>query len=183
MSTGSFSVLGLQPSFGFGDRIGLATAGHVAAMKAAGNGIAPIFPQQSIREMKRTGRSPQEVIDAALTGMRSSGWSGICGADADHLKTPADVDATAAAGFTFYTIDPSDFVDGNADDYNESQLRERFASVFATTGWIHAVRQSARSAHRRPVVHDRRAGGHALRREVRPRARTRDRAWRNTFAR
>ena len=122
MSTGSFSVLGLQPSFGFGDRIGLATPGHVAAMKAAGNGIAPIFPQQSIREMKRTGRSPQEVIDAALAGMRSSGWSGICGADADHLKTPADVDATAAAGFTFYTIDPSDFVDGNADDYDEQQL-------------------------------------------------------------
>ena len=136
MSTGSFSVLGLQPSFGFGDRIGLATAGHVAAMKAAGNGIASIFPQQSIREMKRTGRSPQQVIDAALAGMRSSGWSGVSGADADHLKTPEDVDATAAAGFTFYTIDPSDFVDGNADDYNESQLREQFASVFATTGWI-----------------------------------------------
>ena len=79
MSTDSFSVLGLQPSFGFGDRIGLATAGHVAAMKAAGNGIAPIFPQQSIREMKRTGRSPQEVIDAALTGMRAAAGAAFVG--------------------------------------------------------------------------------------------------------
>jgi hypothetical protein len=136
MSQSSFSTLGLQPSFGFGDRIGLATPGHVAAMKAAGQGIAPIYPQQSIREMKRTGRTPQQVIDAALSGMRESGWTGICGADADHLKTTADVDATAAVGFTFYTIDPSDFVDGNADDYDEPQLREQFASVSASAGWI-----------------------------------------------
>jgi hypothetical protein len=136
MNTDSFSVLGLQPSFGFGDRIGVATAGHIAAMKAAGSGIAPIFPQQSIREMKRTGRSPQEVIAAAQSGMRQAGWRGVCGADADHLKTTADVDATAAVGFTFYTIDPSDFVDGHADDYDESQLRETFASISATTGWI-----------------------------------------------
>jgi hypothetical protein len=131
-----FTTLGLQPSFGFGDRIGLATPGHIAAMKTAGAGIAPIFPQQSIREMTRTGRSPQEVIDAAIVGMRQSGWSGICGADADHLKTPADVDATAAAGFTFYTIDPSDFVDGNADDYDEATLRERFAAIRSEANWV-----------------------------------------------
>ena len=35
--------LGLQTSFGFGDRIGLATPGHVAALVAAGGDIAPIF--------------------------------------------------------------------------------------------------------------------------------------------
>jgi hypothetical protein len=136
MSTAIFSVLRLQPSFGFGDRIGLATPGHVAAMKAAGSGIAPIFPQQSIREMKRTGRSPQEVIDDALAGMQSSGWRGSCGADADHLKTPADVDATAAAGFTFYTIDPSDFVDGNADNYAAATLRERFVAIRSENVWV-----------------------------------------------
>jgi hypothetical protein len=136
MSKIAFSTLGLQPSFGFGDRIGLATPGHVAAMKAAGSDIAPIFPQQSIREMKRTNRTPQQVIDAARSGMQESGWTGICGADADHLKTTADVDTTSAVGFTFYTIDPSDFVDGKADDYDESQLRDHFASVSASTSWI-----------------------------------------------
>jgi hypothetical protein len=136
MSKSAFSTLGLQPSFGFGDRIGSATPGHVAAMKAAGSGIAPIFPQQSIREMKRTGRSPKQVIDDALSGMQESAWTGSCGADADHLKTTADVDATAAIGFTFYTIDPSDFVDGQADDYDEPRLREQFASVVTSTSWI-----------------------------------------------
>ncbi len=129
------STLGLQPSFGFGDRIGLATPGHVEAMKQAGGGIAPIFPQQSIREMTRTGRTPQQVIDAALAGMASSRWDQPSGADADHLKTREDVDATAAVGFTFYTIDPSDYVDGNADDYDESLLRERFAPLRSTIEW------------------------------------------------
>ena len=115
-----FTALGLQPSFGFGDRTGLATPGHIEAMKRAGAGIAPIFAQQSIREMTRTGRTPREVVDAAVSGMEQCGWTAASGADADHLKTPADVDVTAAVGFTFYTIDPSDHVDGNADDYDET---------------------------------------------------------------
>src|SRR5579872_4232748 len=108
MSTTSACVtLGLSPSFGFGDRIGLATPGHVESMRRAGAGIEPIFPQQSIREMARTGRSPRQVMDDALNGMRRAGWTGATGADADHLKTAQDVEATVAAGFTFFTIDPS----------------------------------------------------------------------------
>ena len=135
MSSQSFSTLGLQPSFGFGDRIGLATPGHVEAMKRAGTGLAPIFAQQSIREMKRTSRTAPQVIDAAIDGMKRGGWDGPSGADADHLKSFEDVDTTAAAGFTFYTIDPSDYVDGKADNYNEPILRERFAPLQPAVGW------------------------------------------------
>ena len=51
--------LGLQKSFGFGDRLGLATPGHVAAARKFD--FAPVFAQQSIREMERTERTPQEV--------------------------------------------------------------------------------------------------------------------------
>lgn len=121
--------LGLAPSFGFGDRIGLATPGHVAAMQRAGAGIEPIFAQQSIREMERTGRSPAQVLGDALDGMAAAGWRGRTGADADHLKTAADVDATHAAGYTFYTIDPSDHVDEHADGYDAATLRARFAAL------------------------------------------------------
>jgi hypothetical protein len=129
-------TLGLEPSFGFGDRTGLATVGHVEAMRRAGTGIAPIFPQQSIREMARTGRTPRQVMDDALNGMRQAGWVGKTGADADHLKTPEDVDVTAAAGFTFFTIDPSGDVDAHADDYDEPTLRDRFAAVAAEVRWV-----------------------------------------------
>src|SRR5688572_30490520 len=104
MTKERFTTLGLEPSFGFGDRIGLATPGHVAAMKAAGRGILPIFAQQSIREMTRTRRTPEQVIATAVDGMTAAGWDEVSGADADHLKTFADIDATAAAGFVFYTI-------------------------------------------------------------------------------
>jgi len=135
MTSHSFEKLGLQPSFGFGDRIGLATPGHVEAMQRAGAHLAPIFAQQSIREMKRTGRTPKEVVAAAVAGMQASGWDGLSGADADHLKTREDVDATAAAGFTFYTIDPSDYAEADADDYDEATLRERFAPLRSSVGW------------------------------------------------
>lgn len=128
-------ALGLAPSFGFGDRIGLATPGHVAAMQRAGGTILPIFPQQSIREMTRTARTPAEVMRDAMAGARDSGWTGPIGADADHLKTPADVDITAAAGFTFFTIDPSDHVDQQADDYGESVLRDRFTASRDAAPW------------------------------------------------
>src|SRR5688572_25683247 len=84
--------------FGFGDRTGLATPGHVESMRRAGavGKIAPIFAQQSIREMTRTNRTPEGVMGDALRGAKEAGWSGKQGADADHLKTPADVDRTAA---------------------------------------------------------------------------------------
>ena len=132
--------LGLSPSFGFGDRIGLATTGHVAAMKQAGGGILPIYAQQSIREMTRTGRSPQQVMDDALNGAKAAGWTGPQGADADHLKTPQDIDRTAAAGFVFFTIDPSDQVDGKADGYSDEDLNDKYRAVADEVRGINAYR-------------------------------------------
>ncbi len=131
-------TLGLLPSFGFGDRIGLATPGHVKAMRKSGAGIAPIFPQQSIREMGRTERSPEGVMEDALRGAHLTGWDGLTGADADHLKTPEDVDRTATAGFTFFTIDPSEHVDQQADQYNDKELAGKFADIAGEIDWVDA---------------------------------------------
>ena len=122
-------TLGLKPSFGFGDRIGLATPGHVASMIAAGGEIEAIYPQQSIREMTRTARTPEGVMSDALEDMARAGWDRITGADADHLKVPNDVDITAAAGFTFFTIDPSDHVDEQADGYSLEELKAKHAEL------------------------------------------------------
>jgi hypothetical protein len=130
-----FQLLGLAPSFGFGDRTGLATPGHVEAMKRAGAGISPIFAQQSIREMARTGRTPKGVVADAIAGMQAAGWSGASGADADHLKTTEDIDATLAAGFTFFTLDPSPHVDATAANLSLSELESRFALIAAEVEW------------------------------------------------
>lgn len=121
--------LGMTPSFGFGDRTGLATPGHVKAMQTQASQLAPIFAQQSIREMERTDRTADQVMADAAWGAFRAGWQGKVGADADHLKTTADVDQMAAAGFTFFTIDPSDHVDRKADDYTEIQVNEIFQKM------------------------------------------------------
>ena len=101
--------LGLATSFGFGDRLGLATTGHIAAV--AGTGVAPVFAQQSVRENARTGRSPQQVLDDAMWGIFESGIRAPWGADADHVKEIGDLPPFIEAGYTFYTIDPNEFVD------------------------------------------------------------------------
>jgi hypothetical protein len=116
---------GMRTSAGLGDRLGLATPGHVRAMRAAGGSIGPIFAQQSVREMRRTGRTPQQVMDDATWGIFQEGWREGVGADADHLKTTADIDACAAAGFTFFTIDPGEYVDPAAETADLGELRER----------------------------------------------------------
>ena len=131
-------TLGLAPSFGFGDRIGLATPGHIAAMRRAGGDIRPIFPQQSIREMTRTERTPDQVMQDALAAMEAADWSAGTGADADHLKTPKDVEATVATGFTFFTIDPSDHVDQQADDYDDETVRAKCEEQ--PVSWIESYR-------------------------------------------
>jgi hypothetical protein len=126
--------LGLLTSAGFGDRLGLATPGHVQATRGAFQGsgrvgIAPIFAQQSVRENARTGRTPQQVLDEAMWGVFQEGWREPWGADADHLKTPAGVDAFVAAGYTFYTVDPGDHVDNTAQTDSESVLAKKVADL------------------------------------------------------
>lgn len=107
--------IGLVASAGMGDRLGLATPGHVRAMRAAGGNLVPIFAQQSIREMQRTNRTPDDVMTDATFGAFEGGWRKAVGADADHLKTPADIDACVAAGYSFFTLDPGAHVDSEAD--------------------------------------------------------------------
>jgi len=93
-------------------------------MRAANGMIAPIFAQQSIREMTRSGRTPQQVMDDATWGIFLEGWQQGIGADADHLKTTDDIDVCLSTGFTFFTIDPGAYVDNRAETSSLSELRE-----------------------------------------------------------
>ena len=62
-------------------------------------------------------------MDDALWGVLAEGWQDGFGADADHLKTTADIDACTAVGFTFFTIDPGEYVDSRAEAASLSELR------------------------------------------------------------
>ena len=120
------TTLGLSPSFGFGDRLGLATAGHITAVR--GTKFAPVFAQQSVRENARTGRSPQQVMDDAKRAVEIANWDAPWGADADHLKLADDIPAFVDAGYTFFTVDPGEFVDNSADSYPKNVLEQKVAN-------------------------------------------------------
>ncbi len=123
--------LGLATSVGLGDRLGLATPGHIHAIKDTP--IKPIFAQQSIREMTRTNRTPEEVMDAATWGVLQEGYCSGFGSDADHLQKIEDIDATVAAGFTMFTIDPGLHVADAANSLDIDALAAEYEQIdFAT---------------------------------------------------
>lgn len=177
--------LGLKKSFGFGDRLGLATPGHLAAARKFD--FAPIFAQQSIREMARTQRTPEEVMRAAQTALAEAGYTQPWGADADHLKTAEDVRCTAAAGFRFFTIDPSEFVNNHADTMLAAELETAVAllerdGIFPDKGWrqfyvgqtfevtpnvplkfTHETLYRAALKYGRAIAHSATLGGHIVR--------------------
>ena len=99
--------LSLASSCGFGDRLGLAIPGHIAAVR--GTNFAPIFAQQSVRENERTRRTLQQVITYAMRAVNAVGWDLPWGADADHLKTVEDIFPFVEAAYTFFTC-------GNPED-------------------------------------------------------------------
>ncbi len=141
--------LGLDTTFGFGDRLGIATPGHIAALadlapnsrvenswvlKAAAVRIAPVFAQQSVRENARTGRTPQQVVDEAMWVLFADGWRHPWGADADHLKSPQDIAPFIDAGYSFFTVDPGEYVD-NAADHDTLEILQQKADALHGLGW------------------------------------------------
>ena len=123
------SRFGLHTSVGFGDRLGLATPGHVRALKTVGGPINPVFAQQSIREMGRCHRTPRNVLDDATWGAFQAGWTTPVGGDADHLEQLEDIDDTVAAGFVFYTLDPKAEVDPEAEHADAAVIHQKVEAL------------------------------------------------------
>jgi len=112
--------VGLRKSIGCGDRLGIATPGHLRAVREGD--MFPVLAQQSIREMTRARRSPQQVIDDATWGVVQANYQDGWACDADHLKTIEDIEACAAAGYMGYTLDPGQYVDDEANKAGEGVL-------------------------------------------------------------
>lgn len=61
-------------TIGLGDRLGLASPAHIRSV--AGRKIKPILAQQSKRELKLTGRTYEDVLDAACYAVMQEGYRG-----------------------------------------------------------------------------------------------------------
>jgi hypothetical protein len=120
-------AVGLRKSVGCGDRLGLATPGHIAAV--LDGDMFPVFAQQSIREMARTDRTPQDVMDDVTWAVLAMDYRTGFGADADHLKNTEVIDKGIAAGFTGFTLDPSDFVDNAAHTDDLATLEAKYQAL------------------------------------------------------
>ena len=92
-------LTGTQPSVGLGDRLGLATPGHIAAGRDSG--FVLVLAQQSIREMNRTARTPQQVMDEATFGVFECGYD--AGFGGGNLRVPMrDRRDSDSIGFCLY---------------------------------------------------------------------------------
>ena len=127
--------LSTKTSFGFGDRLGLATPGHIRVINDYKN-ILPVFAQQSVRELTKTKRSFESVLDDASWNVFQEGYSGKWGADADHIKEIVNFKAGIDAGFTMFTIDASEKLNENIlnnknnDYFNGSEIDKKFFNDF-----------------------------------------------------
>ncbi len=121
------SFCGLKPSFSTGDRLGIATPAHLQAFQ--GKDIFPILAQQSVREMARTERNWQKVLDDTIWGCFETGYIGPFGADADHVKEIKELKEAADCGYTMFTLDPSDYVRKDLSKLNKKEINNLYEHI------------------------------------------------------
>lgn len=121
------SHAGHKFTMGLGDRLGLATPGHIRAI--AGYDVYPVFAQQSIRELTLTNRTFSEVIAAATFAVLQEGYKGGYGADGDHLKTEKEIGYAIASGCTMITLDCSEHIDIRAAAYTQAEVDAAYAAL------------------------------------------------------
>jgi len=110
--TAPVPVLNKDRSVGVGDRLGIAAPGHIRVFEKYD--AMPVFAQQSIRELNLTGRTYEDVLDAASVYVFRENFTYGFGADGDHLKKPEDIEYALSLGFTMITLDLSDHIHADA---------------------------------------------------------------------
>ena len=106
--TNPVSHKGRKFTIGLGDRLGLASAGHIRLIRDMD--VFPVLAQQSIRELNLTGRTYEDVLSAAVWAVFQEGYTKGYGADGDHLKTREEVKMALDQGFTMITLDCSEHI-------------------------------------------------------------------------
>ncbi len=115
------------PTFGTGDRLGLASPGHI---KTISKSIAkPILAQQSKRELELTGRTYQDVLDSASYAVFQEGYKKGFGADGDHLKLESDIIEALNCGYTMITLDCSEKIGKGIETLSAKEINGLYASI------------------------------------------------------
>jgi hypothetical protein len=118
---------GTDITVGFGDRLGLASPGHIRTI--GGKKVFPVLAQQSIRELNLTGRTYKDVLAAASWAVFQEGYTLGFGADGDHLKTAAEVQMAIDCGFTMITLDCSEHINNAVPGMSAEEVDKLYAAV------------------------------------------------------
>lgn len=116
-------LLNHPATIGTGDRLGLATPGHIRAIKKFK--VRPVLAQQSVRENSQTGRSFKEVIADAAWAVFQEGFREGYGADGDHLKSLDEVRTALDAGVSMITLDLSERLNFDAFSVSKETIERR----------------------------------------------------------
>jgi tagaturonate epimerase len=114
-------------TIGCGDRLGLATPGHIRAL--AGRQAAPVLAQQSVRELTLTGRTFPGVVTDASFLVFQEGYDAGYGADGDHLKNLADIDSALNAGMPMITLDLTEVMSPEPAAWSAARVDDAFGSL------------------------------------------------------
>ena len=108
-------------SMGVGDRLGIATPGHLRVFERWPQ-VFPVLAQQSIRELTLTGRTYEDVLDPVTFAVFREGFHGGFGADGDHLKKPEEIEYALRCGYSMITLDSSEHIRNDVKDMDETSL-------------------------------------------------------------
>lgn len=123
-------VLERDKTMGVGDRLGIATDGHLMVFRDYPQ-VTPILAQQSIRELNLTNRTFHDVIDCATFGVFRNNYTTGWGADGDHVKTANEVEYALSSGCTMITLDCSEQIDNTIDGLSSAQVSEGYEAFKA----------------------------------------------------
>ena len=118
-------ILGRDKTMGVGDRLGIATDGHLRVFKEYKE-ITPVLSQQSIRELNLTNRTFADVIDSASFAVFRCGYTTGWGADGDHVKNASEVQYALDSGCTMITLDCSEQIDNTIEGLSKAEVDAKY---------------------------------------------------------
>lgn len=114
-------------SMGLGDRLGLASPGHLRLIRKSR--VRPVLAQQSIRELNLTCRTYEDVLDAASWAVFQEGYRLGFGADGDHLKNEDEIKMALSLGFTMITLDCSEKINNAVPGMSDDEVEKQYGSL------------------------------------------------------
>ena len=124
--TAPVPLLTRKCTMGVGDRLGIATPGHLRVFKRYD--ALPVLAQQSIRELTLTGRDYHTVLDCASFAVFREDYQKGFGADGDHLKKPSEIAYALDCGYTMITLDCSEHINTDAAHMSDEEIENIYTS-------------------------------------------------------